>query len=285
MSHDDDDSDTIREMEAPTEPPSGETSIAAAEVRADAISRDDAAGAGSGPIELDAVPPRSIAEAVTRVQRRIHGWLATDAIMSGLGLGLLTAAPVGLGLHLAEVALWPAAALGAVAGTAFGAWQLRSRRLDVVRAARVLDRMLDAKDRLASAVQFAASAKGEEVPALHRLQMKQAAEFLASVPSIPEPPRPIARSPRWVAAGVFAVAATVPLAYAWPELSRAVAESLGQEPEPRTAEEIAQKRREARSLAPGVEIYVEARKAQRHARFELRLLPPNFAQSFPEPAF
>ncbi|MFN7698237.1 MAG: hypothetical protein ACK5U8_10095, partial [Deltaproteobacteria bacterium] len=205
-----------------------------------------------GEFELDAVPPPAIVAAVARVQRRIHGWLLVDAVLSGVGLALATAAPIGLGLHLLDpalevdgalgfmLALWPAWTLGAVAGLAFGGWQLRSRRLDPVRAARVLDRMLEGKDRFASAIQFAAEAKGAEVPTLHRLQMKEAAEHLASVASVPEPPRPIARAPRWLAGGVFAVAATVPLALVWPELRRAVAESLGQEPEPRTAEEIAQ---------------------------------------------
>ncbi|MBN8611567.1 MAG: hypothetical protein J0L92_13325, partial [Deltaproteobacteria bacterium] len=247
MSDDDKDSDTIRDAEPPSrdaneprrdepirEEPSGESEIAPH------ARTKDPTPPSLDPNDLDALPPRSISLAVDRVSRRIHRWLATDAAMAGLGLGLLTAAPVGLGLHLSEIALWPAAALGAVVGMVFGAMQFRGRRLDPVRAARVLDRMIDAKDRLASAVQFAATAKGaSETSPLHRLQMKEAAEFLAAVPSIPEPPRPIARAPRWVAAGVFAMAATVPLAYAWPELSRAVAESLGEEPEPRTAEEIA----------------------------------------------
>src|SRR5690606_19594375 len=147
-------------------------------------------------------------------------------------------APALLVVALTGLPILVACTITALAFAASAAWELRRRWHDALDAALVLDRVLDAKDRFSSALQFA---RTEDPPSLHRLQIKEAGAFLDGIASIPKPPRPAYRAGRYATAAIVALGLTVPVAYLGPELAAWVRgeEDPSEREEPRTAEEIA----------------------------------------------
>ncbi|HBQ16983.1 MAG TPA: hypothetical protein DEF51_39565, partial [Myxococcales bacterium] len=182
--------------------------------------------------------PGSILREIARVRGRLNRHVLLDALLSGLGAALAVGAPVALALSIAGVDLvWAAAAAGLALALVAG-WEIRQRWADALDAAMVLDGVLDAKDRFATALQLSGAA---DVPKLHRLQIRSAETFLADAGAIPKAPRPAFHVGRYAAAAVIALGLAVPIAYVWPELAAWVAGDEGpiQQEDPRTPEEIA----------------------------------------------
>jgi hypothetical protein len=195
----------------------------------------EGAAAEPGPI----LPPE-IDRAIGRVRRRIHRFLALDAALAGSGAAIAVGLPLALGLDLAGGPLAAAGVVAGLVGLGVAVREFRRRRLDGVRAAMVLDRLLGAKDRFASAVQFAAA---EDPPPLHRLQIREASEFLdawlANEGALPQAPRPRFRAPRFLVAALVTTGLAVPLHAAWFSIVDAVREIARHDEPPGTTEEIA----------------------------------------------
>nr|MDQ3037597.1 hypothetical protein [Myxococcota bacterium] len=179
--------------------------------------------------------PTGIEREIQRIRSRVHRFLALDGALSGTAAAIAVGVPAAVVLDLTGGPAIAAPLVSGVVGVAVAIVEARKRRIDRVRAAMVLDRLLDAKDRFASAASFAAV---EDPPALHRLQIKQAAEFLEEQ-TVPDAPRPRSRAPRWMVAALVATGVFVPLHVAWPSMIAALRDAAGIEEEPRTAEEIA----------------------------------------------
>ncbi len=181
--------------------------------------------------------PSAIEGELTRIRRRVHRFLALDGVLAGLGAAGALGIPATLVLDLAGGPLIAGAALGACAGVGVAFAEFRTRRLDRLRAAMVLDRLLDGKDRFASAVSFASQGTSST---LHVAQRTEAGVFLARKGSVPEAPRPSARAPRYWVLAALATGFFVPFHAVWPAMIAALREAAGIEEEPRSLEEIAE---------------------------------------------
>ncbi len=129
--------------------------------------------------------PARVERSIEEVRRTLNRHLILDALLCGAGAAITAGAPALLVVALTGLPILVACTITALAFAASAAWELRRRWHDALDAALVLDRVLDAKDRFSSALQFA---RTEDPPSLHRLQIKEAGAFLDGIASIPKPP-------------------------------------------------------------------------------------------------